>query len=121
MILDTNILIAHLNGEVRVIEILSDWKQSGRPLFISSISFAETLALPGITLQERDKIRAYLSSFLSIPFDNTIAEAAAVFKGIYRMGLPDAAIAATAYTQNFPLVTRDHQFRKIKEISVVEV
>jgi len=121
MILDTNILIAHLNGESGVIETLSDWKQSGRPLFISSISFAETLALAGLTPQERNKIRAYLSSFLSIPFDNTIAEIAAVLKGIYGIELPDAAIAATAYTRNFPLVTRDRQFRKIKEISVVEV
>ena len=121
MILDTNILIAHLNGEPEVIETLSDWKRSGRPLFISSISFAETLALPGLIPQERDKIRSYLLSLLAIPFDNTVAEAAAIFKGVYRIELPDAAIAASAYTRNLPLVTRDRQFRKIKEIAVVEI
>ena len=121
MILDTNILIAHLNGDPRVIEIMSDWKYSGRPLFISSISVAETLALPTLTPYDRNKTRAYLSNFLSIPFDNGIAEVAAAFKGVYRIDLPDAAIAATAYTRNLPLATRDRPFRKIKEIAVVEL
>jgi predicted nucleic acid-binding protein len=37
MVLDTNILIAYLNGEEKVIKMLSEWKNSGRALFISTI------------------------------------------------------------------------------------
>jgi len=61
MILDTNILIAYLNGESKIVETISDWKISGRVLFISS------------------------------------------------------------FIRNLPLVTRDRRFRKIREITVIEI
>lgn len=121
MVFDTNILIAYLNNEPRVVKMLSDWKSSGRVLFISSISRAEILALPEIGPNEINKIRAFLNNFLSIPFDDSGAEAAAFLKQSYQLGLPDAAIAATAFTRNLPLVTRDRRFRKIREITVIEI
>ncbi len=121
MILDTNILIAYFNGELKVVRTISDWKQSGRVLFISSISTAETLAIPTLSPDDADKIRAFLKNFLSIPFDDVVAEATAVLKRTYRLDLPDAAIAATSLTRNLPLVTRDRRFRKIKEITVIEI
>jgi len=121
MILDTNILIAYFNGEVDVVKTISEWKQSGRILFISSLSTAETLALPSITPIDADKIRAFLKNFLSIPFDDTIAETAVLLKRTYQLELPDAVIAATSLTRGLPLVTRDRQFRKIREITVIEI
>lgn len=121
MTLDTNILIAYLNNEPRVVKTLSDWKSSGRILFISSISRAEILALPKLSPNETEKIRNFLNSFLSIPFDDSVAENAALLKRIYRLKLPDAGIAATALTRNLPLVTRDRRFRKIREITVIEI
>lgn len=121
MILDTNILIAYFNNEPRVVKTLSDWKSSGRILFISSISKAEILALPKISPDEIKKIHNFLNDFLSIPFDDSVAENTALLKRIYRLTLPDAGIAATALTRNLPLVTRDRKFRKIREITVVEI
>ena len=121
MILDTNILIAYFNGESNVVRTISNWKQTGRVLVISSISIAETLALPTLSPDDADKIRAFLKNFLSIPFDDAVAEAAAVIKRTYQFGLPDAAIAATALTRNLPLVTRDRRFRKVREITVIEI
>ena len=121
MILDTNILIAFLNNKPKVVKILSDWKKSGRILFIFSISKAEILALPKISPDELDKIRNFLDQFLSIPFDDSIAESTAFLKRIYGLNLPDAGIAASALTRNLPLVTRDRQFHKIREITVIEI
>jgi len=121
MILDTNILIAYLNGEVKIVNTISDWKCSGRVLFISAISKAETLGLPKISPKELDKIQIFLNNFLSIPFDDSIAESTALIRRKYRLKLPDAAIAGTALTRNLPLVTRDRQFRKIKEITIIEI
>lgn len=121
MILDTNILIAHLNGESGVVDIMSRWKKSGRLLFVSSISVAEILALPAITPAEADRIKMFLSNFLAIPFDHSIAEIAAIFKRTYKLNIPDAAIAASAFTRNIPLVTRDRQFQKIQELTVVKI
>lgn len=121
MILDTNILIAYLRGEPKVVKKISSWKSCGRILFISTISKAEVLALPSLTPEETDKIRLFLSNFLSVPFDDSIAETTALFQRTYQLKLPDAAIAATTFRQNLPLVTRDRQFRKIREITIIEI
>ncbi len=121
MVLDTNILIAYLNGEEKVIKMLSEWKNSGRALFISTISKAEVLSLPQLLPKDIEKIRFFLNNFFSVPFDDSIAEKAAFIRRIYELKLPDAGIAATALAYNLPLVTRDRQFKKIKEIIVIEI
>jgi len=110
MVLDTNILIAYLNGEGKIIKMLSEWKSSGRALFIYTIS-----------KKDIEKIRFFLNNFFSVPFDDSIAEKAAFIRRIYKLKLPDAGIAATALAYNIPLVTRDRQFKKIKEIIVIEI
>ena len=121
MILDTNILIAYLDGETSVAEKIVQWKQEGRGVFVSSISIAEILSLSLLTPTEVEKIKSFLGNFVSVAFDEEIAEATALFRRKYHLELPDAAIAATAFTQKSPLVTRDHQFRKIQEITVIEI
>lgn len=121
MTLDTNILIAYLNGEASVVVGVSDWVRDGRALFISSVSVAEVLAQPGLGPSELDRARRFLRVFISIPFDDALAEQAAFLRRMYRLGLPDAAIAATALTRGVPLVTRDRQFRRVREITVVAV
>lgn len=121
MVLDTNILIAYLNNELKVVETLSEWRQGGRPIFISSISVAEILSLPLITQSDLNKIKLFLSNFISVPFDDSLAQTAAFIRRIYHLGIPDAAIAATALLRGIPLVTRDHQFRKIQEITIIEL
>ena len=118
MTIDTNILVDYLNGEQVAIQKINEWKEEGRALFISSISVTEVLALSVLTPAEVTNARAFLDRFLSTPFDNTIAETAAFIKRKYHFKFPDAGIAATALFRHTPLVTRDKQFLKIKEISV---
>lgn len=50
-----------------------------------------------------------------------IADHAATFRRQYRLELPDAIIAATAHFRHVPLVTRDHAFKKVKEITIIEL
>lgn len=74
------------------------------------------------THRERDSGGArFLRSFLCIPFDERLAEKAARLARLYRLKIPDAAIAATAADCAMPLVSRDRGFRKVKEVSLVEV
>jgi predicted nucleic acid-binding protein len=88
---------------------------------VSSISFAEVLALPTLTGSEIPVVTRFLRTFLRIPFDERLAEKAASLARLYRLKIPDAAIAATAVDCAMPLVSRDQGFRKVKEISLVEV
>jgi len=63
MVLDTNILIAYFNGEEKVIKMLSEWKNSGRALFISTISKAEVLSLPQLLPKDIEKFGSFLITF----------------------------------------------------------
>ena len=121
MVVDTNIIIACLKGEEGPVIGLSDAIRNGRALFVSSITVAETLALPTLTPSDIEKARGFLKHFISVPFDDTIAMLSAMLRRTYSIELPDAGIAATAIVRRVPLVTRDRQFRKIKEITVVEL
>ena len=121
MVLDTNILVAYLKGEPEVVAALEQWRQEGRGLVVSSISFAEVLALPALTASDIQVVTRFLRSFLCIPFDERLAEKAARFARFYRLKIPDAAIAATAVDCAMPLVSRDRGFRKVKEVTLVEV
>lgn len=121
MVLDTNILIAFLNGEERVAQTISTWQQEGRALFVSSVSVAEVLSLPRLTPAETRVIRTFLDYLLEVPFDHVIAHTTASLRRKYRMAIPDAAIAATAFLRNVPLVTRDQQFRKVAEIETLSL
>ena len=119
MTLDTNILIAYLNGEESVMSALATWRKEGRALYVSSVSTAEVLALPTLTPPEYARVQHFLADFISVPFDNRLAEIVALLRRTYHLKIPDAAIAATALMHEVPLATRDKQFHAIKELTVV--
>lgn len=121
MVLDSNICIAYLNGDERVISALFAWKEQGAALLISSITVAEVLSYPAIAPHEIADAQSFLRSFISITFDDTLAETAAWLRRVYGIALPDAIIAATALNRDLPLATRDKQFKKIKEITVIDL
>lgn len=121
MTLDTNIIIAYLNGEQEVIVTLTNWKREGHPLFVSSLTVGEVLSLSHLTSRDIQKIKTFLAAFIVVPLDNTIAERAAFLRRLYRLLLPDAGIAATALEYAVPLVTRDRTFQKVKELTVVVI
>ncbi|MEI7719640.1 MAG: PIN domain-containing protein [bacterium] len=121
MTLDTNILIAYLNGEQAVVDFVLEQKEMGRALFVSSISVAELFSLPGLSKVDFERMKEFIDNFISVPFDNELAESAAALRRTYKLSLPDAAIAATALARQSPLVTRDRGFRKIKELTFIEL
>ena len=121
MVLDSNICITYLNGDDTVIGALPQWKEQNTALLVSSIAITEVLSYPALASDEIADAKSFLSGFISIPFDDALAEVAALVRRMYRVELPDAAIAATALNRNLPLVTRDRQFKKIKELAVIDL
>ena len=120
MVIDTNILIAYLDGQKDVVEAIQTWK-SRNPLFISSITRLEMLALAKLTRAEIFEIKSFLDNFISVPLDDGLAETAADLRRNYKLDLADAAIIATAINNRLPLVSRDKKFQKVKEITVIEI
>ena len=74
-----------------------------------------------LTPNEADEIKTFLENFISVPLEDNLAETAALFRRNYKLALADAIIIATAAHNDFPLVSRDKQFKRIKEITVIEI
>jgi len=121
VLIDTNILIAHLQGDKVVSETLEQWWKEGKPLFVSAISKIEVLSLPSLAHTQIVDYTLFLNSFISIPVDDAIVSEAARLRRQYRISLPDASIAATSILYRTSLVTRDKGFNKINEISTIKL
>jgi tRNA(fMet)-specific endonuclease VapC len=121
MTLDTNILIAYLAGDAKVVEALSEWRRDGKALLLPTVVESELLSFTGWTSDERHATEEFLEqNFTSIPFDRTTARIAAEIRRASKFKFPDAAIAATALSTRTPLVTRnEHDFRRIPNLRIV--
>ena len=122
VVVDTNILIAYLLGDTTVIETLSVWKLSGRALLVSPIIRAEILSHSDLSNDDIEAAKDLLSNFVSINFNDQLAEYAGELRRKYRINLPDAAIAATAIFTRTALVTRNERdFKKIVELQIITI
>jgi len=123
MTLDTNILIAYLEGDKDLVQSLSTWRERGGFFYISTIVEAELLSFPGLSDMEIDDLNNFLrENFVCVPFDRSLAQIAAKLRRTGKIKLPDAAIAATALFTKTPLMTRNSKdFRKIKDLQIVTI
>lgn len=108
LLLDTNILIYMLEGNIAVRELAEDSSWS-----ISFISEMELLMKPGLTPQEARSIKALLAECRIIEMNQAIKEQAVRNAQNYRLKLADSIILASAQTFGIPLLTADIQFRKV--------
>jgi predicted nucleic acid-binding protein len=100
-LLDTCILIDHLNG---VAEAREEIARYDAPL-ISVVTWMEVLV--GAQPEVEPATRAFLAAFTQVPLDETVAEAAIRLRRTRRLRLPDAIIAASAEAAGATLVTRN--------------
>lgn len=123
MTIDANIVIAYLWGDNAVIGALSQWKEEGRPLFLSTVAETEILSFSKWTSKERTATEQFLEeNFTSLAFDRKLARIAAEIRRQRKIKFPDAAIAATALFTRTPLITRNQRdFRGIKELSLIAI
>jgi predicted nucleic acid-binding protein len=112
LLLDTNIVIAWTNGHPAVMANLE-----GKQLGLSVISQIELLAYPTLKQAETQLIKNILSFLQVYTITPSIVEATVEFRKSYNIKLPDAIIAATAFSLKCPLYTFDKGFNKIQEIS----
>lgn len=121
MTLDTNIVIAYLDGDQKVIQALSSWKTRGYALLLSTVAESEILSFSDWTVEERRKTELFLEEhFSSVIFDRCIARVAAGIRRDVKVQFPDAAIAATSLFTHTPLVTRNiRDFKRIPNLSLV--
>jgi predicted nucleic acid-binding protein len=120
-VVDTDIFIDYLNGFERMREILDS------PLYrvyFAAITRKELLAKPRLSSTERRRVERLLLKHRLIPVDENIAENFSSLLHKYsRQGLRngDALVAATAWSRNLPLFTRNvKHYRFISEITLFD-
>ena len=116
-LLDTNIIIYHLNG------LLPDDAQKtvNEMLFfdlpLSIITKIELMGFKFDNSLQKEKTVQFLNNVNFISVSNQIADNAIFLRQNYKLKTPDAIIAATAIVYDFTLVSRnDKDFIDIKEL-----
>jgi predicted nucleic acid-binding protein len=111
---DTNIMLYHLKGDLTVNAMLTDMELS-----FSFISEIELLSFPGLTGEVEMELKQFFAHLNNIDFNQEIKELTIDIRRRYRLKVPDAIIAASAFYTKLPLLTADKDFQKLEEIDVV--
>lgn len=107
--LDSNILIAYLNGDEKIVQAFATWRVANGGFLISVITQIETLSLPNISDGEVERIERFLNEFTIMPLDAQLARIAAEIRRLTRLSLGDSIVAATAKFTNSSLITNNRE------------
>jgi predicted nucleic acid-binding protein len=114
LFVDTNILLYFLKGEPEVVKVISD-----KELVVSVITEIELLSFPNLTPENEQQIKELLDNCSIQELHQEIKELSIDIRKKYKVKLPDAIIAASAFFKKIPLLTSDKDFRRIEEISLL--
>jgi predicted nucleic acid-binding protein len=119
-LLDTNILIYYFNDDPAVQPVFDEIQAGEKLAFYCPISWIELLCYPALTDTQANEIREFLRAINCISLTEAVLDCAAEIRRNYRVGLPDAAIAACALVENCVLVTRNiNDFRRIDGLNLL--
>jgi predicted nucleic acid-binding protein len=114
LFIDSNILLYFLRGEKEIVEIISE-----KELVISFITELELLSFSSLSTSDEKNIKGLLKNCQIINLNEEIKDLTIELKRKYKLKLPDAIIAATAYYFNLPIITADKQFKQVEELEVI--
>jgi hypothetical protein len=108
LLVDSDVLIAHLRGELKARDWLLLARRASGRLATSAVSVVEVAG--GMRSQERREVGRLFASLRTFPVNERIAWRAAELMGTYRwsnvgIGLGDCLVAATADLQGCDLAT----------------
>lgn len=117
-VLDTNAIVALLQGNIQLIELLKDADWLG----VSVISQIEFLVFPGLTQDDCQIFEQFLQRVEVlglVAIDAVLIEKIIEIRQQHRLKLPDAVIAAMAIQNSASLVTADREFAKVTLLTVI--
>jgi predicted nucleic acid-binding protein len=114
IVADTSLLINFFNGNEPAKKILQE-----QQIWISAITEIELLSHPKLKSEEVKLINSFLNECLILDLTKPVKQIAIKLRRKKMLKLPDAIIAATSIHLDFPLVTMDSDFNKIKNLNAV--
>jgi predicted nucleic acid-binding protein len=108
-VLDTNVVVALLDGRPSARHLLDGHDARPSNCGISPITRIELLGYPGLLSVDDVKIRAFLTAITLLPLDELVETHAIALRSKRRLSLPDAIVVATAIANGRILLTFDEQ------------
>ena len=115
-LIDTNIVIYLTQKRLKV----SDFAKKGGRLYISSISYIETLGYSFQNQAEEKEVTDFCDMFDRIFLTKEVERQTILIRKSYKIKLPDAIIAATAMVYSLILVTHNvDDFKNIRGLKIL--
>jgi len=117
-VLDTNAIIALLQGNTQLIQLL----QNANWIGISIISQIEFLVFSGLTQSDLQLFQQFIQRVEIVGLaagDPVLVDKIIEIRQQYRLKLPDAVIAAITIQNSASLVTADQEFAKINRLKII--
>jgi len=122
LVLDTNAIIYHLAGQETVGKTLSSYIADGETIAVPTIVVAEFLSFPLVGDSDVYRFNLFLNQVEVLDFELPIAQMAGKIRRERKIGLADAAIAATALVYGAPVVTRNAKdFKKVPGLKIIPI
>ena len=117
---DTNAAIYYLQNDGRTVRVVDELRRDRLSFVISTISELEIFSFPGLTIPQMVEISTWLETLTRLTLDSITARDGARLRREYGLKTPDAVVAATALRYRMPLLTRDKDFGKVKELTIIK-
>ena len=117
-VLDTNAIIALLQGNTQLIQLL----QNANWIGISIISQIEFLVFSWLTQSDLQLFQQFIQRVEIVGLaagDPVLVDKIIEIRQQYRLKLPDAVIAAITIQNSASLVTADQEFAKINSLKII--
>jgi predicted nucleic acid-binding protein len=114
IVLDTNILLYFLNGDVNVRHFFNEYNP-----IISFVTELELLSASDISHNEKLFVQDLISDLTIVKYSDEHKEDIIKIRAQKKLKLPDAIIASLAITLGLPLVTADKALKNIKELDLI--
>jgi predicted nucleic acid-binding protein len=108
-VLDSNIIISHLNHGLNIDDFFADKPNCEK--CISVVTSIEALAKPDSTPEQLQDVRDLLARFIPIDIFGPVINETAVILRSKLLNFPDAIIAATAIMLNATVLSNDPHLR----------
>ncbi len=113
-VLDSNTIIYLLGGNQSAAVICNNKEH-----YVSEISEIEVLGFDYKNAEDIKNATYYFSFTRNIALNSFIKEIAIGFRRKYKLKLGDSIICATAVYPDYPLISADTQFKKVKELKLI--
>ncbi len=114
-LIDTNVVLAALQGDSNLKTFLHN-----KSPFLSFISDIELFSFSEMKAEDEKLIARFLSQCRLIEYSAPLRPITIMLRRRYKLQMADAIIAATALHLNVPFLSFDKDFKKIKELSLIE-